>query len=157
MSVIADLKTVLKNRIGALNSVGVVYGYEEAHPKQWPAVIVTPANLEGEFVSTTENRRIFGCNVSILFPTGQNVPKDLDEKPIEYAERVIGQVLDDIIDDVDKNSFLSDFADISDSDSDFLFLSAADAEWGWFNFEGGKARAIQIVLLAHIDFTARTS
>lgn len=157
MSVVADLKTVLKNRIAALSSVEIVYGYEEAHPSGWPAVIITPADLEGEFISTTENRRLVGVNVTILFPTGQNIPKDTSEKPVEYAERVVSQVMDDIIDDVDKNSFVSTFADVSDTDSTFLYMDAADAQWGYFDYEGGQARALQITLIAHIDFQARTS
>lgn len=157
MSTISDLKTVLKNRIGALSSVGVVYGYEETHVRQFPAVYITPADLEGEFVTTTENRRQIGFRVTVFFPTGQNVPKDSSEKPVEYAERVVSQVMDDIIEDLDETSYTASFASLSDSKDQFLFFSAADAEWGFVDYEGGKGRAIQITLIAHIDFTARTS
>lgn len=157
MSVTSDLKTVLKNRIGALSSVAIVYGYEEQSISQWPAVIVLPSNLEGEFVSTAENRRSIGFDIMILFPTGQNVPKDSSEKPIEYAERIVSNVMDEIIDDLDQNSFNNAFADISDTDVTFLYADAADASWGYVDYEGGTARSVQITLLCYMDFQARSS
>jgi len=157
MSVTSDLKTVIKNRVGALSSVAIVYGYEETSIAQWPAVLVLPGNLEGEFVTTAENQRIIAFELYILFPTGQNVPKNSAEKPVEYAERVVSNVLDEIIGDMDQNSYQHDFADLSDTDSEFLFIDAADASWGYVDYEGGSARSVQITLMAHLDFTARTS
>lgn len=144
MSVWSDIRSLLITRITSLGSAQAVYGYEEDHPSGWPTVFVTPANVEGSFVTTAENRRIYSYYVTVLFPTGQNVPKDSSLQKVEYAEKVISDVLEDIIDDIDENFTLDGVT--------ILFVEAADAEWGFMPMEAGQAKACRITLRVHTDF-----
>lgn len=157
MSVVTDIRTVLINRIAALDSVQKVYGYENPHVDGFPAVFVTASRVESSFVTNVENRRVFTFDIVVIFPTGENLPKNSSQNPVEYAEERIYQVFDQIGDVMDENSFNADFVDISDSDSTYLFAGAADAEWGFFQYEGGIARALKIPLAINVDFRARTS
>lgn len=157
MSVVSDIRQVLINRIGALSSVQKVYGFEHPHPTGYPAVFITSDTMEGEFTSNVENRRTFTFNVVVIYPTGQNLPKNGSKDPVAEAEDTIYEVFDEITTNIDQNAFNSAFADIGDDDSTYLFTEASDAEWGFYTTEGGKARALKIPLRVVVDFTARTS
>lgn len=157
MSVISDVRTVLINRIGALLSVHKVYGYENPKPDGYPAVFITASAMEGEFVSNVENRRTFTFDVTVIYPTGQNLPKDGSLNPVQEAEDVLYTVFDEITSDIDQNAFSASFATIGDTDSTYQFAEASDAEWGFFETEGGMARALKIPLKIVVDFAARSS
>lgn len=157
MSVISELRTVLVNRIGALSSVQKVYPFEHPAPEGWPAVFISSSRLDSQFVTNVENRRVFTFNIIVVFPTGQNIPKNESQDPVAYAEDRIYEVFDQIGDDLDQNAFNSNFATIGDSDSTYLFADAVNAEWGFYDYEGGKARALSIPLQIQVDFRARTT
>lgn len=157
MSVVNDIRTVLVNRIQALSSVQKVYPYEEPSPTGFPAVFITSDALTSSFVTNTENRRVFTFKITVIFPTGENIPKDSSQNAVSYAEDRIYEVFDQISEDLDQNDFVDAFIDIGDSDSTYLFADAVEAEWGFYDYEGGKARALQIPLPIHVDFRAKTS
>lgn len=143
MSAITDIKKNLKNRIVALDSVQVVYGYEKEQPDGWPAVYILPANMDGEFTNTAENRRTYGFDITVLFPIGQDFPDDGESRE-EYAQDRVAQVMEDIINDADEDYELT-------GDNNVLYTEAADAEWGIFDYEGGIAKAVKITLLVVVD------
>lgn len=143
-SVINTVKKNLKLRIEALSSVQVVYGYEKINPDGWPAVWVLPANLDGEFTSTAENRRAYGFDVTVLFPIGQDAPQTEIGEREEYAQERVAETMEEIINDMDENFELP-------GDNNVLWISASDAEWGTVDYEGGKAKAVQITLVVNID------
>lgn len=157
MSVISDIYTVLVTRIGALSSVQKVYPYEHPNPDGWPAVFITADTLQSSFVTNVENRRVFTFNIIVVFPTGQNIPKDAGQNQTQYAEERIYEVFDQISEDIDQNAFVNAFVDISDSDSEYLFANAVEADWGFYDYEGGKARALNIRLPISVDFRAKTT
>lgn len=157
MSVVSDIRSVLVARIGALSSVQKVYGYENPKPDGWPAVFITSSKMDGSFVTNVENRRSFTFDIIVVFPTGQNIPKSASQNAVEYAEDRIYEVFDQIGDDMDENAFNASFIDIGDADSEYLFAEAASAEWGFFEYEGGIARALKIPLSIKVDFRARTT
>lgn len=157
MSVISDIRTVLINRIGALSTVKKVYGFEHPSPSGWPAVFVVADLLEAEFTSNVENRRTFTFNIFVLYPTSNNKPADATQEELSNAEDAIYEVFDQISEDLDQNAFNNAFVDIGDSDSEYLFAGATDAEWGFQQYEGGVARALKIPLRVVVDFRARTS
>lgn len=144
MSKVSDIRTLLINRITALSTVGQVYGYEEPHPKNYPVVFVTPADMDGAFVTNAENRRIYGFLVTVSFPTGSNLPKDASKTPLRHSEDVCNDVVDQIINDIDENFTLDGVT--------ILFIEAADARWGFINVQGGSNRALQVTLRIHTDF-----
>jgi len=152
MSVSTNLKTTLINRINDLSSVQAVYGYPKLDPQGWPAVWVMTANLDGEFASTTENSRVYGYDVWVLFPQNKKFSGSSGD-PTEFAENRIAEVTDDIIDDIAKNFTLPD---PSVTLPVTRYVNAANAEWGVFDYEGGKVSGVRITLLIYTEFNVNT-
>lgn len=149
MSVSVDIKKQLKKKVEGLESVEVVYGYEEMKPSGWPAVFIATGDLDGEFSSNAENSRVYSYLLLILFPIGQDFKVDTDIPRLEYAEEVIATVIDEIVNTMD-----TDF-ELSDSDPSVLYMNAADANWGTYPYEGGVAKAAQIKLNIYTELTVQ--
>ncbi len=151
MSVATSIKETLINRINALSTTQSVYGYARNNPEGWPAVLVLPADLEGEFTSNTENARNYAYHIFVMYPVGKELP--LDEAGAlprnEVAEKEIATVLDDIIDDIDKNFELPGNASV-------LFANAGNATWGFVEYEGGVAKACNITYVIRTDFNVNS-
>lgn len=147
MSISVTIKNQIKSKIQSCASVQQTYGYEELNPSGWPCVMLTPANMEGEFSSNTENSRVYSYRALILFTLGQDMetPKTLNR--LEYAENTIATVIDDIINVVDDN-FVLDGTPV-------LFVNAADVQWGYYPIEGGEARGAEITLNVYTEATVR--
>lgn len=147
MSVSVAIKNQIKNKIQSCASVQQVYGYEEMNPKGWPCVMLTPADMDGEFSSTTENSRVYSYRALILFTLGQDMetPKTLNR--LEYAENTIATVIDEIINAIDDNFVLEG--------TPVLFVKASDVQWEYVSFEGGEARAAEITLSVYTEVEIR--
>lgn len=142
MAVATQIKAQIILKIQSVDSVQTVYGYEKDNPTGYPAVMVKAADLEGEFSSNTENSRVYTYSVLIIFPVGQDiqVPKTMDR--LEYAENVVADVVDDIINAVDTDYEL---------DTPVLFVNAADGVYGEYEFEGGIAKAFTMTLRVYTE------
>lgn len=156
MSVSTDIKSLLVSKINALSSTQAVYSYSELNPTGWPCVWVKTADLQGTFVTTAENRRIYAYNVTCLLTLGEDFIKDGSIQREEYAENVLAGVTDDIINAVDDVAFITELNAIySAGDTTVLFIEAADAQWGEVDMQTGKAKAVQITLMIHTDYNTR--
>lgn len=145
MSVSVSIKNQIKRNIQTCQSVQKVYGYEEVNPDGWPCVMLTPADMDGEFSSNTENSRVYGYKALILFSLGQDMetPKTLNR--LEYAENVIATVIDEIINAVDDNFELEG--------TPVLYVNAADVAWGYISGTFGEARSAEIILKVYTEVT----
>lgn len=144
MSVSRDIKLQIIDRIDGLDSVAVVYPVVKFIIDKWPAVCITANSEEGEFSSTAENSRVYTYNASILFPLGQDfVPSEQKER-LDYAEDVVAQVVDDIINAIDEEFTLG-------GGNTVLYTNAADVEWGYVDYEGGVARAANVILRVYTE------
>lgn len=145
MSVSVVIKNQLKTKIQSCASVQQVYGYEEVNPQGWPCVMLTPADMNGEFSSNTENSRVYGYKALIMFTIGQDMetPKTLNR--LEYAENVIATVIDEMITAVDNNFELDG--------SPVLFVNASDVTWGYISGEFGEARSAEIIFKVYTEIT----
>lgn len=145
MSISVTIKNQIKSKIQTCNSVQVVYGYEEINPSGYPAVMITPGNMNGEFSSNSENSRIYTYRVLILFLLGQDMetPKTLNR--LEYAENTVATVIDEIINAIDDNFELDG--------NPVLFVNAADVQWGYYPMEAGEARGAEITLNVYTELT----
>lgn len=145
MSASTSLKDQLKVKIAALDSVQEVYGHEEINPSGWPAVVVTAADMDGEFSSNAENSRVYSFRCQILFPTGQDFIRDSSMNRLEYAEQTVATVVDEIIGTMDTDFTLAGGV--------ALYMNAADATWGYISGEFGEARSCSITLRVYQEVT----
>lgn len=143
MSVSVTIKNQVKSKIQSCDSVQQVYGYEEINPTGWPCVMLTPADMQGEFSSNTENSRVYSFRCLILFSLGQDFQSTLNR--LEYAENTLATVIDEIITAVDTDYELDG--------SPVLFVNAADVVWGYVTGEFGEARSAEITLNVYTEVT----
>lgn len=148
-SVNQNIKQQIIAKIQSCDAVQVVYPAEKTNPTGWPAVFVTPFHEEGEFSSNAENSRLYEYNALILFPEGQDFVPDSEADRLDYSEKVVGQVLDQIINAIDTDFEL----DSLPYQCTVLFVHAADVDWGKYEYEGGVAKAAQVILRVYTEIT----
>lgn len=145
MSISTTVKNQLMDIIQARPSVKVTYGHEEMNPSGWPAVFVTATSVQGEFVDTAHNSRIYSFRVTVVFPISQDMPGlPAGTNRLEYAEQTIATVVDEIINAVDTEFELEG--------TPVLYVEAADADWGEAAIDVGIVKAVQIVLKIYTEF-----
>jgi hypothetical protein len=147
MSISTTVKNQLMDFIKNLESVQETYGHEEMNPVGWPAVFITPDNMEGEFVANNANSRVYAFKIMCVFPIGQDFIKKKNINRLEYAEETIATVLDEIINSVDTNFQLEG--------TPVLFANAANIQWGEANLENGVCKAAQISLRIYTEYDVR--
>lgn len=140
-----QIKNMLISRIETLESVQKVYPSAVINNEGWPAVSVTPDSESGEFSSSSENSRVYRYNCTILFPTGSDYVPAAERERMDYAERIIAQVGEDILNAVDMDFELDGGV--------VLFVHAGDMDWAYYQFEGGMTRAANVILEAYTELT----
>lgn len=148
-SAMNDIKQQLISKITALDSVQQVYPAEQPNPSGWPAVFVPAGDMEGEFSSNAENSRVYTYPLLVLFPEGQNFVPASEAPRLDYSEKVVGEVIDDIINAVDTDYEL----DSLPSNTTVLFVYASSVEWGRYEYEGGIAKAAVVTLRVYTEVT----
>lgn len=143
MSASQDIKYQIIDKIDALSSVEVVYPAEKLNPSGFPAVFVTANREEGEFSSNAENSRVYEYRCLVIFPVGQDFVPDSQRERMDYAEMVVADTVDEIINAVDTDYELDG--------TPVLFVNAADIEWDYVGFEGGVARAATVILRVYTE------
>jgi hypothetical protein len=138
-----QIKDMLIDRIETLNSIEKVYPSAIINDSGWPAVSVTPNSEQGEFSSNAENSRVYTYNCTVLFPMGQDFVPASERERTDYAERVIAQCIEDIINAIDMDYQLDG--------GEVLFVKAADTEWAYYDYEGGIARAANVILEVYTE------
>lgn len=149
-SAMAEIKKQIINKIESLDSVGIVYPAEQPNPTQWPAVFVTAMDAQGEFSSNAENSRIYSYDVLVLFPEGQDFIPESEANRLDYSERLVGSVVDEIINAVDTDFELDNSLP---NNTTVLYTEAADCLWGRYEYEGGIAKAAQVTLRVYTEVT----
>lgn len=142
-SVAATIKTMLVEKIDALPSVQVTYKHEELNPSGFPAVCVLATGQDGEFASTSENRRIYSYRVSVLFPIGQDLEGAAGNR-LDNAEDVVATVIDQIIGAID-DDFTLDGTPV-------LFTDAVDSDYMYTKLETGWAKTAVCTVRVHTDY-----
>lgn len=145
MIVSTAIKEQIIDKIEGLSSVQVVYPAVKLNPSDFPCVYVTANREEGEFSSNAENSRIYEYNCMVLFPIGQDFVPESENERMDYAERTIAEVLDQIINVIDTDYELDG--------SPVLYVNAADIEWGYTDVENGAARAANVILRVYTEIT----
>lgn len=145
MAVSIQIKDQIISKVDNLSTVQSVYPALKLNPDGFPAVFVTTNTEEGEFSSNAENSRVYTYNCMVIFPIGQDFVPESERERLDYSERVIAQVIDDVINAVD--------TDFELEGNPVLFVNAADVEWGYVDIENGVARAANVILRVYTEVT----
>lgn len=140
------IKEQLKAKIGACNSVAKVYTFDHLPIDQFPMVIVKYGSMDGEFATTSENRRVYSYNTKILVPIGKDLTGVTDDR-LQFAEEAIGQVVEEIV-----NSLDSDF-ELGQFNAQVLYIRALDVFYSEYSYEGGYAKGAELTIQVVTDYT----
>lgn len=147
MSVSISLKDQIISKIQGLSTIQKVYPTVKLNPSGWPAAFITTNSEEGEFSSTAENSRVYSYNCSVLFPLGQDFVQASEGERLDYAEDLIANCVEQIINTIDMDFELESLP----TGVTVLFTNAADVEWGYADYEGGVARVANVVLRVYTE------
>jgi len=137
MTNINGLKSVIMQRISTeVSTVQDVSDYEKIVFKGFPAVTVTTTDNENEFWSVAQNQRAFNFDIDVYIQISKST-QSVDDNARQSAERIMGNVVSDIIDAFD--TFI-EFGGNAD------FLRAATSNWDYVESAEGFYRHAKIKL-----------
>lgn len=144
-----QIKQMLINRIQNLESVQKCFGAMVINSDGFPAVYVTPQSMSGNFSSNAEDSREFTYDCVILMPVSSDwVDGNTEMERMEFAERVVAQVGEEIEDAIDKDFTLDNGV--------MLFAQATDAQYGYVEAEFGWARTLTVTVQIYTELTVIT-
>jgi len=120
-----------------------VYVFETIEAEGEPFASITPSANESEYDTTTENTRVYAFTIRLFKERG-------GETDQEDAEAAMRELVDSVLDDMDKNWDLSGLP--TPAGYTYLFMEAAPAAWGYVEREVGLRLAeINLRVHFHID------
>lgn len=140
------IKEQLIDKIDTCASVAKVYGFDKIPLEQYPAVIVKYGSMEGEFVTTSENRRVYAYLTKVIVPMGKDVNNLTDDR-VEFAEEAVGQVVEEIMNIVDSNFELGQF------NAQVLYVRAVDVVYNEYSYPGGYAYGAELTIQVVTDYS----
>lgn len=149
MSVSIAIKDQIITKVQSLNTIQKVYPALNLNPSGWPVAFIITNTEEGEFSSNSENSRVYTYNCTIAFPLGQDFVTDSEGDRLDYAEDTIANAVEQVINTIDTDFELTSLP----TGLTVLYVNAADVEWGFIDFEGGVARAANVILRVYTEIT----
>lgn len=133
------LKTIL-----AVSGIQEVRDYEASNFEGFPVLTITPANNESAFSTTTENRRVYAFTARIYNERGS------DNASQEACENTMRELLDSVLDALDKRYYSLGSSIASGTGYTFLFVRAAPSTWG---YAGGanEYRVAEVLIRVEYD------
>lgn len=125
----------------ANSKIGISYSYMPGILKGNPAAVVVPSSNENEFHTTEENVRIYAFEI-ILYV------KRSSSKTFEDAEDRMRNLVETVVDDLDKDYFLENLQ--TPAGYTFINWFAAPSAWGYAG-ETDEYRVATINLQARVS------
>jgi hypothetical protein len=135
-----QVSTAVLNILKANDLLANAYNFEAAEFDGDPVATLTPSANENDYATTTENRRTYGFNLRVY--KGRLTGEDAESK----TEAAMRELVDSVLDDLDKNHRLS--AIDSKVGYTFLYLEAAPSQWGYSGREN-VYRVAEIIVKVH--------
>ena len=137
MTNINNIKSVIINRISSdITKVQDTADYEKTGFSGFPAVTIFCSGNENDYESTSDNLRTFTFIIRIHEQLGKIPQLDaVSDNAKQRAERILGDVVSEIIDSFDKYYTLGGAVDI---------CKATPSRWGYAEIPEGWARIAEI-------------
>jgi len=127
--------------------IGNVYNYEASELTGTPVATLTPSANENEYDSTTENLRTYAFLIRLYMIRGSGATKE------HRAESAMRELVDSVLDDLDKSHRLSDLE--SKTGYCFILLTASPSIWGYSQREDThRVAEIEVRAVFSVDVTA---
>jgi len=135
---INGLKTVLKNRIiSQVDKVQEVHIYEKSTFDGYPAVTISCSGNENEYWSNAEDMRSFLFDIRVYGLLSRKATELIETTDVvkERTERIMGNVVSQIVDSLDEFYAFSNAAD---------YTLATPSAWGYAKVGNGWCRVAEI-------------
>ncbi len=139
MSAIKNIKQILVTQISTISTINKVYDHEKINPAGFPCAFITFAGSDNEFFTNAENKRVHTYRILVLAQIGQD---RTNSDRVELAEQTIEDITGDVLDKLDSNITLGDYAQV-------VYMEAAIGTPSYYEYEGGWARGIEILAKVH--------
>lgn len=143
-SLAREIKEQIRDKISALSDVQKCYTFMKLPLEGWPTVFVLYGNVEGEFSSNSENSRVYGYRIAVLYQVGQDFQNVQDDR-MQNAEEAIGQVVESILNAIETDFTLSGF------NAEVLYVNALDVTYGESEYEGGYAKSAEFTVNVYTE------
>jgi len=130
------IKTILEDN----DLISNTYSYEASDISGTPIATLTPSANEADYATTTENTRVYAFMLRLY------VDRKSGEEGEAVAEEALRELVDTVLDDLDKNHRLNALG--TKTGYDFLFLEAAPSLWGYAGREN-EYRVSEIIVRTH--------
>lgn len=118
------------------------YDYEAVQLDASPVYTLTPSVNESDYVTTTENRRVYAFMLRLFVERQSGATEEYT------AEAAMRELVDEVLDDLDKNHRLSGMD--TKPGYCYLYMEAAPSVWGYAGREA-EYRMAEVVIRLHFD------
>jgi len=122
-----NLIVKLKSILVANTLIQETYDYEVAKFEGQPSAVVVPSDSTGEFTTSLDNERVYAFSIFLFVARGDNYYPD------NVADRVLRQLVDSVLDDLDKNWQMTNTT--LATGYSMLYMESAPSSWGYSNRE----------------------
>lgn len=138
------ISTAIMSLLTSLSGIQSFYNYEASNIQGFPALTLTPSANESEYSTTTENRRVYAFMVRLYVARGSGNDAE------QTCENTMRELVDNVLDRLDKNHSLSGITLETQTGYTFLFMSATPSQWGYAGREN-EMRVAEIRFRIHFD------
>jgi hypothetical protein len=138
------ISTAIVNLLKSNSLIQSVYNYEASNLEGFPAMTITPSANESEYSTTTENRRVYAFMVRLYVVRGSGADAE------NTCENTMRDLVDTVLDKLDKNFYFTDGAIQTQTGYTFLFMSSSPSQWGYAGREN-EMRVAEIRVRVHFD------
>ena len=132
----ATKKEIINRISSTITTIQDVADYHKINFRGFPAATVTVSENDNEFWSVGENQRAFNFDLDIYCQISQNI-NNVDDSAIQSAERIMGNVVSEVIDSFDSFTEFGGNAN---------YLRAAPSSWDYAEIGEGYCRHAKIKL-----------
>ena len=135
------LSVAIKTILEANDLISNTYTYEASDISGTPIATLTPSANESDYATTVENTRVYAFMLRLY------VDRKSGEDNEAVAEEAMRELVDSVLDDLDKNHRLNALG--TKAGHTFLFLEAAPSLWGYAGREN-EYRVAEIIVRSHV-------
>jgi len=132
------LKSILETNVLIQNT----YTYEASDISGTPVATITPSANESDYTTTTENTRIYAYMLRLYVDRKSGADNEYQ------SEMAMKELVDSVLDDLDKNHRLSGLS--TKTGYTYLFLEASPSVWGYAGREN-EYRVAEIIIRSHFS------
>ena len=138
------ISTALKSILFTLTKVQSFYDFEASNIEGFPAMTMVASSNDSDYSTTTENRRVYAFVVRLYVERGSGNDSE------RTCEATMRDLVDTVLDRLDKNFILSGTTVPTQSGYTFLFMSSTPSSWGYAGREN-EMRVAEIRFKLNFD------